>query len=160
MAFCRNCGNETSENATFCQNCGQSVTGEVLVAENNSINGNINNFVGMKCPKCSSTNVSEAAVQKRSVGCISIILYGLLVCIPVIGWIVLVYLLVSNKSKTVYTYLCRDCKKNWTYNPNRKKEIAVNIISIVVLLIIVPLVLWYIFETMNPGVKWSFNPFG
>ena len=44
----------------------------------------------MTCPKCGSENVSVQAVaetQKR--GCFTVLLYIILFCIPVIGWIAL-----------------------------------------------------------------------
>ena len=70
------------------------------------------------------------------------LIYAFLICLPVIGWIALVALIVSNKTKTVYEYLCRDCKKNWIYNPKAKQEMIVNIIGIVVLLPIFAIILF------------------
>ena len=68
----------------------------------------------MKCSKCGSENVQVQAVaeiQKR--GCLTILLYIFLLCIPVIGWIALFLLLRGRKSKTINYAVCQDCGNHW-----------------------------------------------
>jgi hypothetical protein len=68
----------------------------------------------MKCIKCGRENVQVQVVsetQKR--GCLSVLLYIILLCIPVIGWIALFMLLRGRKSKTRNYYVCQNCGKRW-----------------------------------------------
>ena len=68
----------------------------------------------MKCSKCGRENVQVQAVaeiQKR--GCLTILLYIFLLCIPVIGWIALFLLLRGRKSKTINYAVCQDCGNRW-----------------------------------------------
>ena len=68
----------------------------------------------MRCSKCGSENVQIQAVaelQKR--GCLKILLYIVLLCIPVIGWIALIMLLRGRKSKTVNYGVCQSCGHRW-----------------------------------------------
>jgi transcription elongation factor Elf1 len=68
----------------------------------------------MVCPKCKSENVSiqtVAETQKR--GCLTVLLYIILLCIPVIGWIALFMLLRGKKSKTVSYAVCQSCGHKW-----------------------------------------------
>lgn len=68
----------------------------------------------MTCPKCGSENVSVQAVaetQKR--GCFTVLLYIILFCIPVIGWIALFCLLRGKKSKTKNYAVCQQCGNRW-----------------------------------------------
>ena len=64
----------------------------------------------MVCPKCGSYKTNVQAVsetQKR--GCLTVILYLILLCLPVVGWIALFMLLRGKKSKTVTYMVCQDC---------------------------------------------------
>ena len=49
MPFCNNCGKEVKEGTKFCPDCGNSLTDE-----NETINNQQNNTVGVPCPKCGS----------------------------------------------------------------------------------------------------------
>ena len=64
----------------------------------------------MQCKKCGSNNIIVQAVsehQRR--GCLSILLYLILICIPIIGWIFLILLIRGKKSKTRSWAVCQDC---------------------------------------------------
>ncbi len=64
----------------------------------------------MTCKKCGSNNVNVQAVnevQRR--GCITVLIYIILICIPFIGWIALAMLLRGRKSKTKSFMVCQDC---------------------------------------------------
>ena len=64
----------------------------------------------MQCKKCGSNNVNVQAVneQKRRGG-VTVLLYLVLICIPVIGWIFLVLLIRGKKAKTTSWMVCQDC---------------------------------------------------
>ena len=69
----------------------------------------------MKCPKCGSENVQVQAVaemQKR--GCLTTLLYIVLLFIPIIGWIALFCLLRGKKSKTRNYAICQNCGYRWS----------------------------------------------
>ena len=68
----------------------------------------------MVCPKCGSGRVQVQAVSElRKRGCLSVLFYVILLCIPVIGWIALFMLLRGRKSKTVSYAVCQDCGWRW-----------------------------------------------
>lgn len=64
----------------------------------------------MTCKKCGSNNVNVQVIsetQRR--GCMTVLLYMILFCIPIIGWIALAMLLRGRKSKTKSFMVCQDC---------------------------------------------------
>lgn len=64
----------------------------------------------MVCPKCGSNNMQvQAVAEMKKRGCLTILLYIILICIPVIGWIGLFFLLRGRKSKTVTYAVCQKC---------------------------------------------------
>ena len=65
----------------------------------------------MYCPRCYSQNVQVQATQGlEQRGCLSIFLIIILFCIPFIGWIVLlVVLLQGRESVTKYHAVCLYC---------------------------------------------------
>ncbi|WP_069987194.1 hypothetical protein [Massilioclostridium coli] len=68
----------------------------------------------MTCPKCNSENVQVQAVSEmKSRGCFTVLLYIILLCIPIIGWIALFMLLKGRKSKTVQYAVCQNCGHKW-----------------------------------------------
>lgn len=68
----------------------------------------------MNCPKCGSPNVDmQAVAEQKKRGCFSTLLYVVLLCVPVIGWIALFFLLRGKKSKTRTYGVCQDCGHNF-----------------------------------------------
>ena len=68
----------------------------------------------MICPKCGSDRVQVQLVSEiRKRGCLSVLLYLILLCIPVIGWIALFMLLRGRKSKTASYAVCQNCGCRW-----------------------------------------------
>ena len=68
----------------------------------------------MACKKCGSldfTTNSFSEVQQR--GCLTVILYLILLCIPILGWIVLFSLLRGRKSKIKTIRVCNRCGHKW-----------------------------------------------
>lgn len=64
----------------------------------------------MICPKCKSENLTIQAVPEvKKRGCFTVLLYIILLCIPVLGWIALFCLLRGKKSKTVSYAVCQNC---------------------------------------------------
>ena len=62
------------------------------------------------CPKCGSTNVSiQAVAEQKKRGCLTVLLYIILLFLPVVGWIALFMLLRGKKSKTVTYVVCQNC---------------------------------------------------
>lgn len=62
------------------------------------------------CPKCGSSNVSvQAVAEQKKRGCLTVLLYIILLCLPVVGWIALFMLLRGKKSKTVTYGVCQTC---------------------------------------------------
>ncbi|MBQ7128581.1 MAG: hypothetical protein IJO19_01155 [Clostridia bacterium] len=64
----------------------------------------------MICPKCGSNNVNFQVVgETKKRGCLTTLLYIVLLIIPVIGWIALFKLIRGKKSKTNSYMVCQDC---------------------------------------------------
>lgn len=63
----------------------------------------------MICPKCGEAMQAQVTSELKKRGCLSVLLYIVLLCIPVIGWIALFMLLRGRKSKTVTYMVCPRC---------------------------------------------------
>jgi ribosomal protein S27AE len=61
------------------------------------------------CPKCGGALQIQAVSEIKKRGCLSILFYIVLLCIPIIGWIALFCLLRGRKSKTVSYRVCQNC---------------------------------------------------
>ena len=69
----------------------------------------------MVCPNCGSQNVQvQAVAEMKKRGCLIILLYIILICIPIIGWIALALLLRGRKTKTVTYAVCQNCGYKFT----------------------------------------------
>ena len=56
----------------------------------------------MICKRCGSANVFVApVVEQRPRGCLLTLFYIILLCIPILGWIALFFLIRGRRSKTV-----------------------------------------------------------
>lgn len=68
----------------------------------------------MHCQRCGSNNVQVQAVSEvKSRCCLTVFLYLVLLCIPVLGWIALFLLIKGRKSKTVSYAVCQNCGYRW-----------------------------------------------
>ena len=64
----------------------------------------------MVCPRCGSNNVNvQAVAEMNKRGCFKVLLYIILICIPIVGWIALAFLLRGRKTKTVTYAVCQNC---------------------------------------------------
>lgn len=63
----------------------------------------------MICPKCKEEMQAQVTSETKKRGCLTVLLYILLICIPIIGWIALFMLLRGQKSKTVTYMVCPKC---------------------------------------------------
>lgn len=67
-----------------------------------------------RCPRCGSPNVNvQAVAEVKRRGCLTILLYLFLICLPIVGWIALAMLLRGNKSKTKTYHVCQNCGAKW-----------------------------------------------
>lgn len=141
--FCRHCGVETGDNDSFCVKCGKEQNAP------QEQNQSMTNFekahtasaerplgVMDKCPKCSSTNIIEFVSEEKA-GCISILLYLILLGLPVIGWAVLIWLIIGRKGRVIFNYTCRDCKKNWKIKQKNLGDKIAPFILVIFLIVLV-----------------------
>lgn len=63
----------------------------------------------MKCPKCGTEMQAQVTSEMKKRGCLTVLLYIVLLFIPIIGWIALFMLLRGRKSKTVTYMVCPNC---------------------------------------------------
>ncbi|WP_147629912.1 MULTISPECIES: hypothetical protein [unclassified Oscillibacter] len=63
----------------------------------------------MICPKCGGQMQVQAVNETQRRGCLTVIIYLILLCIPILGWIVLAMLLRGRKNKTVTYAVCQVC---------------------------------------------------
>ncbi len=61
------------------------------------------------CSRCGSEMQAQVVSELRKRGCLSVLLYLILLCIPIIGWIALFSLLRGRRSKAVTYYVCPKC---------------------------------------------------
>jgi hypothetical protein len=62
------------------------------------------------CKRCGSSNVFVTPVaEQRPRGCLLTLLYIILLCIPIVGWIALFFLIRGRRSKTVTYAVCQSC---------------------------------------------------
>ena len=63
----------------------------------------------MICPKCGGTMRVQAVSEVHKRGCFTVLLYLILLCIPILGWIALFCLLRGRKSTTETYGVCQSC---------------------------------------------------
>lgn len=63
----------------------------------------------MTCPKCGTPLQAQVTSETQKRGCLTVILYIILLFIPIVGWIALFCLLRGKKSKTVTYMVCPNC---------------------------------------------------
>lgn len=67
----------------------------------------------MVCPRCGSNNVTIQVLEERkSTGCLTIILYIILAC-TVLGLLIVIPLMLRKKSKTKTYAVCQNCGHRW-----------------------------------------------
>jgi len=68
----------------------------------------------MTCRKCKGENVDvQAVAEQKKRGCLTTLLYIILLFVPIIGWISLFMLLRGQKSKTESYAVCQNCGNRW-----------------------------------------------
>lgn len=63
----------------------------------------------MTCPKCGNQMQIQAVSEVKRRGIFTVLLYMILICIPVIGWIILISLLRGQKSQVKMFAVCQTC---------------------------------------------------
>ena len=63
----------------------------------------------MTCPKCGNQMQIQAVSEVKRRSIFTVLLYLILVCIPVIGWIILISLLRGQKSQVKMLAVCQTC---------------------------------------------------
>ena len=63
----------------------------------------------MTCPKCGNQMQIQAVSEVKRRGIFTVLLYLVLICIPVIGWIILISLLRGQKSQVKMLAVCQTC---------------------------------------------------
>lgn len=61
------------------------------------------------CSRCGSELQAQVVSELKKRGCLSVLLYLILLCIPLVGWIALFSLLRGRKSQTVTYLVCPKC---------------------------------------------------
>lgn len=81
------------------------------------------------CPRCGSANISfNLALEEQKTGCgegcfLSTVVVILLLCIPVIGWILLIAMFLEKKGTVNVTYaLCHNCGNSWKVEQQKAKK--------------------------------------
>ena len=63
----------------------------------------------MVCPKCGAEMQAQVTSEVQRRGCLTVLIYIVLLCIPIVGWIALFLLLRGRKSKTLTYFVCPNC---------------------------------------------------
>ena len=84
----------------------------------------------MTCPKCGNQMQIQAVSEVKRRGIFTVLLYLILICIPVIGWIILISLLRGQKSQVKMLAVCQACgyqteyKESQSYSGNAQEKSA------------------------------------
>ncbi len=62
-----------------------------------------------QCPRCGGSMTAQAVSELKPRGCLTVIFYIILLCIPVLGWIALFFLLRGRKSRLRTYFVCNSC---------------------------------------------------
>ena len=73
----------------------------------------------MTCPKCGNQMQIQVVSEVEQRGIFTVLLYLILVCIPVIGWIILINLLRGQKSQTRTLAVCQTCGYRCEYKESK-----------------------------------------
>lgn len=64
----------------------------------------------MRCHRCGTEMDMQTVSESKNRGCISILFYIILFCIPVIGWLALAYIFIKGSKVRGVTYaVCPHC---------------------------------------------------
>lgn len=63
----------------------------------------------MICSKCGEEMQIQVVSEIKKRGCLTVLLYIILLCIPILGWIALFMLLRGRKSHTTSYKVCQKC---------------------------------------------------
>ena len=76
----------------------------------------------MTCPKCGNQMQIQAVSEVKRRGFFTVLLYLILICIPIIGWIILISLVRGQKSQTKTVAVCQTCGYQYEYSQNKSGE--------------------------------------
>ena len=76
----------------------------------------------MTCPKCGNQMQIQAVSEVKRRGFFTVLLYLILICMPIIGWIILISLLRGQKSQTKTVAVCQTCGYQCEYSQNKSGE--------------------------------------
>lgn len=76
----------------------------------------------MTCPKCGNQMQIQAVSEVKRRGIFTVLLYMILICIPIIGWIILISLLRGQKSQTKTVAVCQTCGYQYEYSQDKSGE--------------------------------------
>jgi hypothetical protein len=62
-----------------------------------------------QCPRCGGPMTAQAVSVLQKRGCLTVVFYLILLCIPVLGWIALFMLLRGRKSQIHTVFVCNYC---------------------------------------------------
>ena len=76
----------------------------------------------MNCPKCGNLMQIQAVSEVKRRGFFAVLLYLILICIPIICWIILISLMRGQKSQTKTVAVCQTCGYQYEYSQNKSSE--------------------------------------
>ena len=76
----------------------------------------------MNCPKCGNLMQIQAVSEVKRRGFFTVLLYLILICIPIVGWIILISLLRGQKSQTKTVAVCQMCGYQCEYSQDKAGE--------------------------------------
>lgn len=95
----------------------------------------------MTCPKCGNQMQIQAVSEVKRRGIFTVLLYLILICIPIIGWIILISLLRGQKSQTKTVAVCQMCGYQCEYSQKKSGETAGSVDSLADALMILAIVI-------------------
>lgn len=117
--YCKNCGKQLEDSAKFCSVCGTRTDNKAPVAPPvrtppQPVVVHAQPQVSSRpCPRCKGRNVQFQTVsESKQTGCMTILFY-IFLAVTILGWLILIPILLSNKTKTVTYGICQSCGHRW-----------------------------------------------
>ena len=116
--YCKNCGKQLEDSAKFCSVCGTRTDNAPAAPISPPprpvvIHAQPQGTSLHPCPKCKGRHVQfQTVTETKETGCMTVLFY-IFLAVTILGLLVLIPILLSNKTKTVTYGICQSCGHRW-----------------------------------------------
>lgn len=112
--YCAKCGKQLEDGAMFCSMCGTSTDNTApALPTDPSHQAQPQMSSSRPCPRCNGRNVRfQTVTEAKKTGCMKVLLY-IFLAVTILGWLILIPILLSKKTRTVTYAVCQSCGHRW-----------------------------------------------